>query len=126
MVNEKTLENLITMYADDKEMLDIIYDALESFEEYHSAIYTMETKMKLYSPKSMGADERRAMTEGLDKRRTMLHNKIISSVNILNRIAETSNTAPFYDGIVSEERPYRREVANSVLEYIEKIILERR
>jgi len=31
-----------------------------------------------------------------------------------------------YNGIVSEERPYRREVANAVLEYVEKVIRERR
>lgn len=28
----------------------------------------------------------------------------------------------FYDGKVSQDRPYRREVANGVLQYVEKIV----
>lgn len=126
MINEKTVEDLITIYIEDKEMLNIIYDALNSFEDYHSAIFTMETKTRLYPVGSMDAEERRIMVEGLDKRRTNLHNKIISSVNILNRIAKIAGLLPFYDGIVSEERPYRSEVANYVLEYVEKTVRERR
>lgn len=32
---------------------------------------------------------------------------------------------PFYDGKVSQDRPYRREVANGVLQYVEKIVKNR-
>jgi len=66
------------------------------------------------------------MVESLDKKRTMLHNRVLIAVNVLNRMASKENLKPVYDGIVSEERPYRREVANAVLEYVEKIIKERR
>jgi hypothetical protein len=62
----------------------------------------------------------------MDKRRTMCHNSVLSSINILNRLATKENLSPLYDGTVSEERPYRTEVADAVLEYIEDIIKKRR
>ena len=65
------------------------------------------------------------MITRLDKTRTINHNALLTRVNILNRIAAEVNLPPFYDGIISEERPYRREVANAVLDYVQKIIVER-
>ena len=34
------------------------------------------------------------------------------NVNVLNRLAEKNTLPPFYDGKVSQDRPYRREVAD--------------
>lgn len=42
MIREETLKELTAKYVGDSEMLDIICKALESFEEYHSAIYKMK------------------------------------------------------------------------------------
>ena len=47
------------------------------------------------------------------------------NVNVLNRLAEKNTLPPFYDGKVSQDRPYRREVANGVLQYVEKIVENR-
>ena len=58
--------------------------------------------------------------------RTVIHNSVIANVNLLNRLAEKNGLHPVYDGIVSEERPYRREIANAVLDYVESIIKNRR
>lgn len=128
MLNNETIQNLISLYmrADDDYSLDLICDELETFEEYHSAIYSMETKMKVKSSKSMEREDYQFMVENLDKKRTMLHNRVLTAVNVLNRMAAKENLSPVYDGIVSEERPYRREVANAVLDYVEKVIKERR
>lgn len=52
----------------------------------------------------------------------MSHDSILGNVNLLNRLAERNNLPLVYDGIVSHERPYRREVANAVLEYVENLI----
>lgn len=60
-----------------------------------------------------------------DKTRTIKHNALLTQVNMLNGIAAKENLPPFYEGGVSEERPYRREVANTILDYIQKIIVER-
>ncbi len=62
----------------------------------------------------------------MDKSRTTNHNSVLGNVNLLNRLANMNNLPPVYDGIVSHDRPYRREVANAVLEYVEKIVKSRR
>lgn len=126
MLNTSIIKNLITLHNTDKETLEIIQECLHSFEQYHSAIYEMETKMHIYSYKSMDADEYKTMVEEMDRRRTRMHNSVLASVNILNRLTASQNLAPVYDGTVSEEKPYRRDVANAVLAYVEDVIKNRR
>ena len=125
-INNETITKLIATYQEDKDMLDILYSSLKSFEEYHSVIFDMETWMKVFSYKSVDKEEYQSKVTDMDRRRTMCHNSVLSSVNILNRIAVKENLPLVYDGVVSEERPYRREVANAVLEYVENIIKNRR
>lgn len=45
---------------------------------------------------------------------------------MLNRMASKAGVGPIYGGTVSEEMPYRRQVADAVLEYVESIISDRR
>jgi site-specific DNA-cytosine methylase len=77
----------------------------------------MELWMKIYS-KSITGEEYKDNVSKLDKMRTVNHNSVIANVNLLNRLAEKNGLQPVYDGIVSEERPYRREIANDVLDYV--------
>ena len=125
-INNETITKLITTCQEDKDMLDILYSSLKSFEEYHSVIFDMETWMKVFSYKSVEKEDYQSKVTDMDRRRTMCHNSVLSSVNILNRLAVKENLPLVYDGVVSEERPYRREVANAVLEYVENIIKNRR
>ncbi len=74
MLNTSTIKNIITLHNTDKETLDIIQECLHSFEQYHSAIYEMETKIRIYSYESMDADEYKTMVEDMDRRRTRTHN----------------------------------------------------
>ena len=60
-----------------------------------------------------------------DKTRTRCHNAVIAQVNCLNRLAEEAGIPPLYDGVVSEERPYRRQVADAVLDFVRDSILNR-
>ena len=121
----ETIEKLIEIYRDDDKILKIIERSIASFEEYHSVIFKMELWMKVYA-RSVSSEEYKDNVSKLDKARTMSHNSVLGNVNILNRLAEKNQLAPVYDGIVSHERPYRREVANAVLEYVEDIIKNRR
>lgn len=57
--------------------------------------------------------------------RAARHNSVISHVSALNRMVTTVGLEPIYDGTVSEERPYRRQVANGVLGYIEQMVHDR-
>lgn len=125
-INAETILKLSSLYVEDTEFLDILYSSLKSFEEYHSIIFDMESWMKVFSYKSIDKEEYQSKVTDMDRRRTMCHNSVLSSVNILNRLAAKENLPLVYDGIVSEERPYRREVANAVLEYVENIIKNRR
>ena len=125
-INAETILKLSLLYAEDTDFLDILYSSLKSFEEYHSVIYDMELWMKIYSYKSVDKEEYQSKVTEMDRRRTMCHNSALSSVNILNRLATKENLPLVYDGIISEERPYRREVANAILEYVENVIKMRR
>ena len=124
-INKSSIEQLIIQCADDKEMLDVIFNVLSDFEDYHRRIYEMETKLKVYSPKSMNIEDYRDMRETLDRSRTTQHNVVIMNVGMLNRFAKKENIPLVYEGVVSEERPYRRELADAVLEYVEDIIKNR-
>lgn len=114
------------MAKGDNELIEFIHDCLESFCDYHRVIYDMETKLMLYNSKDMEREEWQSFYSKMDVDRRSKHNLVILSVRMLNRLAEKEGIPPLYDGIISDERPYRREIANSVLAYIETIIKERR
>ena len=124
-LNVESLNKLFQIAQDDSELLAMIYEVLESFSDYHEAIFKAESWRKLYSPKSMPRDEYHDKVISMDKHRTICHNAVLSYMNILNRIAENNNIPKIYDGTISEEQPYRRQVADAVLEYVESIILDR-
>ncbi len=125
MLCENTINKLIEIYKGDDKFLKIIERSILTFEDYHNAIYKMELWMKIYS-NSITGQEYKDNVSKLDKMRTVNHNSVLANVNLLNRLAEKNSLPPVYDGIVSEKRPYRREVANAVLEYVESIIKNRR
>ncbi len=124
-VNPETIQRLFLAYHDDHEAVEMIEDAFQTFEQYHKAIMDLEIKRKLFAWGVLSPEEYREQYPILDKSRTFIHNSLLAQVNILNRLAAKADLPPFYDGIVSEERPYRREVANAVLDYLQQIIDER-
>ena len=46
-VNKDTIRQLVLQYRDEEVMLEMLEDALRSFEEYHQAIYYLELKKQL-------------------------------------------------------------------------------
>ena len=116
MINKINLEKLIREVSNDKERFDIVYEGLISFEEYHDEIFFSEIA-RLYGEKDEYIEK--------DKARTIRHNKVISVVGILNRFAEEKGIGKIYDGVISREQPYRRELADSVLDYVSNIIRRR-
>lgn len=124
-VNAETVQKLFTAFRDDPETLETIEAALLVFESYHRAIYELEIKRRFFSNGVMEADAYRETITRMDRTRTINHNALLTQVNILNRIAAEVNLPPFYEGVVAEEQPYRREVANAVLDYVQRIIVER-
>ena len=123
-MNRKALNDLIRSCKDDAELLKEVRDALLSFEEYHTAIYKMETKRKILEG-TMDARQFQEEITSLDRARTDCHNAVLANVSMLNRIAAMYGLPPVYDGTVSEKQPFRRQVADAVLGYVQEIILER-
>ena len=123
--NTKVIDELISRFADDREIIDVIRGALETFERYHGAIYALEVRRNMYALGALSAEEYRDQVPALDGARTAAHNAVIAKVNILNRLAKQAGLEPFYDGMVSEDRPYRRQVADAVLEYVGSVIENR-
>ena len=123
-LNTETLQKLFTLTGDDDELRQWVDDALQSFSAYHAAIYRAETWKKLYAGAVDAETYRKTVTEQ-DHQRTACHNALLAQVSFLNKLAAQKGLAPVYDGVVSEERPYRRQVANAVLAFVESVIANR-
>ena len=123
-MNRKALDNLIQACKTDSELLEIIQDALRSFEEYHTAIYSMEIRKQLLAGTVDALQYQEEIGE-MDRRRTSSHNAVISNISLLNRLAEQAGLPPVYEGVISRDQPYRRQIADAVLDYVRDIILAR-
>ncbi|MBQ2675088.1 MAG: DUF3232 domain-containing protein [Prevotella sp.] len=121
-MNNDTLNGLIRHFKDDKDDMDMIVNAIEVFESYHQAIYQSELTRRLFSCDAIDSDTYRSEYSSRDRTRSVNHNAVIAQVGFLNRLAEETGLPPFYDGIVSEKRPYRRELANAVLDFVRNVI----
>ncbi|MBQ3356233.1 MAG: DUF3232 domain-containing protein [Oscillospiraceae bacterium] len=124
-INPEAISKLIKSSKDDSELLEYIYAALKSFANYHAAVMEDQLFPLVYSDGGIDAEQYRSRRSSLDKRRTVAHNALIANVNLLNRMAAAADVEPIYDGVVSEESPYRRMLANAVFEYI-TYLLDRR
>ena len=120
--NSETISSLLSIYANESDLIGIIIDALESFESYHQSIYALEIRRNLHIRGAMDDETYREVIPRLDEIRSSRHNAVISNVSLLNRLAAQNNLPPFYDGVVSEERPYRTLLADVILLYVRKII----
>ena len=125
MLNAESISKLFAVHKDNPEIIKFLKSALDSFEDYHRAVFEEQMFSAFYGNGTMDPEAFREQCMALDRKRTIYHNNVISNVNILNRMAKNAGLSPIYDGIVSEDRPYRREVANAVFTYIEKIINNR-
>lgn len=124
-LNQNVINTLIRIYASDEDAYDLICEALKSFQDYHAAIFEMESMKTLLSAKGEDVEKYQHSIQELDLSRTACHNAVLANVNILNRLAENANLPPVYNGVVSEEHPYRKMVADAVLGYVHNIILSR-
>lgn len=121
-INPEAIAKLIQHSKDDDELLEFIAAALNSFEGYHIAVMEEQLLQLIYSGGGMEGEQYRTKRTDLDKQRTNAHNALIASVNLLNRMAANAGIEPVYDGTVSETKPFRRQVANAVFEYVSFLI----
>lgn len=121
----QTFHALLAGAQDDPELLEFFSDCLASFRAYQSAIVEMEGWMKLYRPKTLGVQAYQDRCTELDAARTRCHNAVLANIGALNRMAAAQGLEPVYDGTVSEDQPYRRQVADAVLAYLHTLLTER-
>ena len=124
--SEENLNRLIIAAYDDTELMGFISERLSSFEDYHQAIYKQSIYSRLYSGKNQSREEYREKHMEFEESRTSAHNAVLASVKVLNRLAKECGIPVIYDGVVSEDNPYRRMVADAVLAYVESVILNRK
>lgn len=122
----KNLQALIKASKEDKELLRNISNCLQSFEAYHQAIFEMESWAKIYDYDVLEREEYQDVFQNLDRARTTCHNTLLDKINILNRMAAKAGIGPIYNGTVSQVMPYRRQVADAVLSFVESVVSGRR
>ena len=125
-INVQNLDKLFEAAQDDPEILSILYDVLQSFSDYHQAIFKSESWRRLYNEKNTSIMDYQEKIKAFEDSRTSCHNAVLSYMSALNRMAGSLDIPAIYDGTISEDTPYRRQVADAVLAYVESIILERR
>jgi hypothetical protein len=128
MANTFSKENLIKLaeaVSDEAETLSFISEALIAFTDYHRAVFEQQIYLMMYSGKIKPGYEYQAECMRLDKIRSGCHNVVIDKVTALNRLAAGHGTAKIYDGEISFEFPYRRQIADAVFEFSEELIKTR-
>lgn len=93
--------------------------------DYHAAVMEDQLFSLVYSGGGMDGEPFRTQCATLDRQRTIAHNALLANVNLLNKMATAAGIEPVYAGIVSEERPYRRMVADDVFDHISQMIAQR-
>jgi hypothetical protein len=125
LIRTESIHALIAKNKDDTERLDFLNECLLSFSEYHACIYKAETWKKLYGYHNMPKDDFQTQYAGLDRSRSLCHDAVIGNIGILNRLCQEHNIPPVYAGPVSKERPYRVEIADAVLDFVETAVKNR-
>lgn len=126
MLNSDSINKLIKINKNDDVVLSMLYDGIFSFEDYHLKIYKMETWSKIYDYNNMSREGYQAKLTELDKSRSLCHNSVIASIDMLNRHCEQNNIPLVYEGIVSKERPFRVQIADAVLDYVDETVKKRK
>ena len=119
LINTEALESLIASSRGDEDILGLIQSAIDAFETYHSKVIAHEFAQLIHA----GGDYTKVAAADHD--RTIAHNSMLSKVSQLNRLATAQGLPPIYAGTVSQDQPYRREVATAVFAYLQTIIEHR-
>ncbi len=125
MLNETTIRTLIEQSRSNHQVLDLIKSSIESFEQYHQAVFKNQMIQIIYGAGALELDESHTGRAPADKAQEIYLNEVITDIWILNQLAKLGGLPPVYDGVVSEEQPYRRQISNAVFAYIESIINNR-
>lgn len=120
MIKEK-VEALVKAYSDDKEVLALIEDGLNSFSEYVKVVNNLENAIAVGRFK-LSPEDFREKVENLDRNRRIVHNGVIASTKFLNNFCLLKKLPLFFEGDVAD----RLEVAEFAMLVAKEIFDERK
>lgn len=95
------IEALKEKVKDDADMLSIVHDLVENSHRYITAVVNMENSITTMRFRLDGEDYRQYM-QNLDTARRIVHNALISSVKIVNRLCNEEKIELIYEGDITD------------------------
>ena len=125
-LNESALKDLIRRLStsndpDDRDDFDIVTKAMESFHSYVDTVVKGETNLLLQAGSLDGQEYRDAVSQ-YDGDRHSAHERAISDVKLLNRLADREELSPVFTG----DETQRHQVADFCLELDQYLFQNRR
>lgn len=88
-------------YKEDKDVLDMIYDTIDSFTDYVKIVNQLETTLTILRFRLEPSDYRERV-QLLDRNRRIVHNSVIAGVKALNRLCVSSGLPLFFEGDIMD------------------------
>ena len=82
---KKKLSELVSSYSKDKDILDLICSSVRACHKYVVAVTELELAL-LTAKHTMATEEYRESISSLDKKRSLMHNNLLSEIGILCRL----------------------------------------
>ena len=125
-LNENALKDLIRRLStsndpDDRDDFDIVTKAMEAFHSYVDTVVKGETNLLLQAGSLDGQEYRDAVSQ-YDGDRHSAHERAISDVKLLNRLAAREGLSPVFTG----DETQRHQIADFCLELDQYLFQNRR
>lgn len=117
----KKINDLIQSIGEDREAVELVQDMVNNCAAYVRAVVDLEVA-RMTGKTFMDPEGYRIRIEELDHTRTTIHNRLIDSVKIVNRICTGRGLAVFYKGNIDD----RVQVADFAASLVQKIFTARK
>ena len=112
-INRNSVDELLN----NSEYAKTAWNHLERLYEYASYVMKFENKMKMIQVTAFDTEDFQNRVKNLDEGRRLKHEAAISSLSVLNKIAERINVDCVYEGTISIDPDYRGEIATAIFEF---------
>lgn len=121
-INSTSISMLQNRFAAESNAEDAAYltKGLLSFSKYAAAIYDLEVYMLMN-----GSDANLDEQKRLDDKRSHAHESVISHLEGLHGLCGMYNIPPVYSGTLLRGYPFRVEIADAVLAYVNDVLEKR-
>lgn len=120
-ISKDSINQLIEVCNDKRVDLEIVFDALCSFENYHQAVIRETGFHKVFLSNGAVSQDLQEGYSQYDKSRSIAHNAAIVYLQLLNGLSVFYKTPQIYAGSVSEEHPHRRDIGDAIIGYLHEL-----